>query len=421
VLCDDTGRAGSTTPPDVKPPDRDSPLRTLLLFVAMIVCMDPIASASGFPPLVTDNAPREVLRFQRGFAFYLDEDNFQFAHATDQNYTLGTGFTWEGDEHDALDSHPLLDAPLDGFEAGARWAARRLLGLHLHASTRPAHYARTLFATAFTPEDIESPLIQYGDRPYAFLVGWTVRRTPDASFADRDRFSFWRSEATLGTIGSPIGEAVQRSIHATLRMVHGSDSPADPAGWDHQILDSRFGVPTARYDLSRVDYRRWGGAPGVELMSDAGAELGYYTDAHASLSTAFGWSAAPLWTFDVHMAHPGLVEGAATASSGHEAFVYASLEGFAYAYNALLQGYGDWLSDYRFSRRDIQTFNYELRQGIVIGHWSVDAASGRRRQLRFVLEPYAFRSREFKGALAGGHAWGGVRIVASETFDLAMR
>jgi hypothetical protein len=38
-----------------------------------------------------------------------------------------------------------------------------------------------------------------------------------------------------------------------------------------------------------------------------------------------------------------------------------------------------------------------------------------------VLEPYAFRSREFKGALAGGHAWGGVRIVASETFDLAMR
>src|SRR6185369_16523456 len=101
---------------------------------------------------------------------------------------------------------------------------------------------------------------------------------------------------------------------------------------------------------------------------------------HASLSAAFGWSAAPLWTFDVHMAHPGLVEGAATASSGHEAFVYASL-----------QGYGDWLSDYRFSRRDIQTFNYELRQGIVIGHWSVDAASGRRRQLRFVLEPYAFR------------------------------
>ncbi len=73
----------------------------------------------------------------------------------------------------------------------------------------------------------------------------------------------------------------------------------------------------------------------MELVSDAGAELGYYTDAHASLSTAFGWSAAPLWTFDVHMAHPGLVEGVATASSGHEAFVYASLEGFAYAYNAL--------------------------------------------------------------------------------------
>jgi hypothetical protein len=121
------------------------------------------------------------------------------------------------------------------------------------------------------------------------------------------------------------------------------------------------------------------------------------------------------------MAHPGLVESAPTSAHGHEAFVFASLEGFAYAYNALLQGYGDWLSDYRFTRRDIQTFTYELRQGIVLGHYRVDAATGRRRQLRLVLEPYAFRSREFKGALARGHAWGGIRVLISETFDLAQR
>jgi len=401
---------------------RKTPLLVATMFVATIACMDPVTTcASGFPPLASAAAPREMLRLERGFGFYLDEDNFQFAPHTDQNYTLGTGFTWEADEHDRLDSHPLLDAPLDGFEAGARWAADRLLGLHLHASARPAHYARTLFATAFTPEHIERADIQYGDRPYAFLVGWTVRRTPDASNADHDRFAFWRSEATLGTIGSPIGEAVQRSIHATLRMISGSDSPPDPAGWDHQILNSRFGVPTARYDLTRVDYRRWGDAPRLELLGDAGAEMGYYTDAHASLSSAFGWSAAPLWGFDIHLAHPGLVASNGAGENGYEAFVYASLEGFAYAYNALLQGYGDWLSDYRFSRSDIQTFTYELRQGIVLGTWRVDAESGRRRQLRLVYEPYAFRSREFKGALARGHAWGGVRLVMSETFDLALR
>jgi hypothetical protein len=228
------------------------------------------------------------------------------------------------------------------------------------------------------------------------------------------------ARATLGTIGSPIGEVVQRSIHAALRTLDGSDLPVDPAGWAHQILDSRFGVPTARYDLSRVSYRRWGGAPGFELLSDAGAELGYYTDAHASVSTALGWSASPLWTFDMHGAHPGLVADSPGGVRGHEAFVFASLEGFAYAYNALLQGYGDWLSDYRFSRRDIETFTYELRQGIVLGSYRIDAASGRRRQLRLVLEPYAFRSREFKGPLARGHAWGGVRVVMSETFDLAL-
>jgi len=362
-------------------------------------------------------APCTTLRLERGSAFYLDEDNFQFAPRTDENYTLGTGFTWEGDEHDAQDAHPLLDAPLDGIESGARWAALRLFGIHPRGMPRPAHYARTLFATAFTPQHIERSDIQYGDRPYAFLIGWTVRRTPDASYAGRDRLAFWRSEATIGTIGSPVGEVVQRSIHAALRTLDGSDQPVDPAGWGHQILDSRYGVPTARYDLSRVDYRRWGVAPGTELLTDAGAELGYYTDAHTSLSVAFGWSAAPLWSFDMHMAHPGVVAAPGIeALRGHEAFVFASLEGFAYAYNALLQGYGDWWSDYRFSRRDIETFTYELRQGIVLGDWRVDASSGRRRQLRFVLEPYAFRSREFKGALAHGHAWGGVRVVMSETF-----
>ena len=395
---------------------------TLPLLVALSLPVDPTPAAPpalAAPDLVP--APRQVLRLERGFAFYLDEDNFQFAPHTDQNYTLGTGFTWEGDEHDALDAHPLLDAPLDGFEAGARWGARRLLGLHLNASPRPAHYARTLFATAFTPEHIERAGIQYGDRPYAFLIGWTVRRTPDGSNADRDRFAFWRSEATLGTIGSPVGEEVQRSIHATLRMISGSDSPPDPMGWGHQILDSRFGVPTARYDLTRVDYRRWGDAPRFELLGDAGAELGYYTDAHASLSSAFGWSAVPLWGFDIHLAHPGLVAGQGAAASGYEAFVFASLEGFAYAYNALLQGYGDWLSDYRFSRPDLETYTYELRQGIVLGHHDVNAATGRVQQLRFVFEPYAFRSREFKGPLARGHAWGAVRLVMSESFELAPR
>jgi hypothetical protein len=391
-------------------------MHTLLLLAL------PCLTASAAPvPAPFPAAPCASIQVERGSEFYLDEDNFQFGPATDQNYTLGTGFTWEGDERAALDSHPLLDAPLDGFEAGVRWAANRILRFDLHASPRPAHYSRMLFATAFTPQHIERPDIQFGDRPYAFLIGWTVRRTPDASHAGLERFSFWRSEATLGTIGSPIGEVVQRSIHAALRTVNASDQPPDPAGWDHQILDSRFGVPTARYDLSRVGYRRFGNAPGVELMGDAGAELGYYTDAHASLSTALGWSAAPLWTFDMHLAHPGLMEGASDGTHGNEAFVFASLEGFAYAYNALLQGYGDWLSDYRFSRRDIETYTYELRQGIVLGHYHVDAATGQRRQFRLVLEPYAFRSREFKGALARGHAWGGVRLVMSETFALALR
>src|SRR5262249_8848414 len=104
-----------------------------------------------------------------------------------------------------------------------------------------------------------------------------------------------------------------------------------------------------------------------------------------------------------------------------EAFVFANVEGFLYAYNALLQGYGDWLSDYRFSRADIETFTLELREGLVLGSRSVDLGTGHRHHFRLVLEPYSFRSREFRGAKARAHAWGSIRVSMGETFELPSR
>ena len=396
------------------------------------LCASPVLGGSA-PPGATEQsfvAPSDTcptVHEDREFSFFLDEDNFQVTAHTDDNYTLGTGFGWGGLETPGAGAHRLLDAPLDRIEAGGRWLVRRVTRVELRVPSRPARYDRSLLATAFTPRHIERPEIQYGDRPYAFLLGYTVTRSPDVALEGGGQLSFWRSEATIGTIGSPVGEVVQRSIHAAGRTLNGSDRPPDPAGWSHQILDSRYGVPTARYQLMHVWYwrRPLGGAsprgPSLEVVREEGFELGYHTDAQAGASVSLGWSSSRLWTLGTHPENPGLRRVAPVATRYPEAFVYAALDGSAWAYNALLQGYGNWMSDYRLSRSQMESFTYQLQIGVVLGTHSVEAATGHRHDLRLVYVPETYRSREFKGPLATSHHWGAIRIAVGESFDVPIR
>src|SRR5262249_16869527 len=162
----------------------------------LVLQLSAAPSAPGAPvafpaPARSGVAPCATLRLDRDAEFFLDEDNFQFAPATDQNYTLGTGITWGGDEGPDVGAHPLLAAPPARRGGRGRGGGRGLCGAPLPQTPRPQHYARTLFASAFTPQHIERPDIQLGDRPYAFLLGWTVARSPDVTHAGRPSFSFW--------------------------------------------------------------------------------------------------------------------------------------------------------------------------------------------------------------------------------------
>lgn len=376
----------------------------------------------------------------RNFVFYLEEDNLQFfSPHTDRNYTLGTGFQW-GDERPRLFQDAFL-RPLD------RWVGRPI-GKLFHrgdapeagAARLPDYFTRRLEGGAFSPESIGTARIQYGDRPWAMLVGWTVRmdeptRMPNGSI------HMWSSEATLGTIGSPVGEVVQRSIHSIGRTLSGSNTPLDPQGWGNQIMNSRFGVPTGRYKLEYTNVlppNRWrlkegpfldalGQSPArAELLWRLRGEAGYYTDISAGAQLRLGWIRTSSWERNPNLSAPiARVPGAKSTGDvsdlpalqrffGHlEAYGFAGLDGYLYAYNALMQGYGDFWSKYRMSFDDLEHVTLNGRTGVAIGWLSLDRYD-HRHAFQIWFTPEAFRTREFKGGRARAHHWGGFGFVMSE-------
>jgi hypothetical protein len=100
-----------------------------------------------------------------------------------------------------------------------------------------------LSGTAFTPESLRAVGPVVGDRPYAFLLAWTVSRSTPVG---ADAGHAFTSDFTFGTIGSRLGRNVQRFIHHTSRSMSGDSTPYDPKGWSNQIMDVRsvaVGVP----------------------------------------------------------------------------------------------------------------------------------------------------------------------------------
>lgn len=371
---------------------------------------------------------------RRTFAFYLDEDNLQhFARHTDRNYTLGTGFVWGGDR-----PRHFQDAALVFFD----WAIGRRIGSlfdrELKDSLIDIRFTRRLEAGAFSPESIGTANIQYGDRPWAMLVAWTARRD-EPRLRPGGAVVVWSAEATVGTIGSPVGKVVQRSIHSIGRTLSGSNRPLDPAGWGNQIMNSRFGVPTARVKLERTEVlapQRWRiresafldalGTPPVrvELLWRASGELGYYTDLSLGGQLRFGWIRTASWEHDSEPSSAVSRGGRRVGDfSGLpamqrffgqiEVYAFGGAEGYVYGYNAMIQGYGDFWSRYRMSGDQLERATLNGRAGLAVGWRSLDKF-GQHHALQVSYTPEAFRTREFKGPLARAHHWAGLRLVVSE-------
>ncbi len=381
---------------------------------------------------------------------YMEQDFLQPSNKSDRNYTMGFGFARTGaqirtQKHDYMLRHaePALDFAIRHIPfVGNSLPGHHLT--HLDDSLRVTSYGELLTGNAFTAKDLANPNPVIGDRPYAFLLGWTVSRTTVSSYRLAER-----SEFTVGTIGSRLGRNVQRFIHKTSRglnthHVEGvgevADSlPKDPKGWPNQIMDVPsllVGIPTIRYGYTRQDRlfevhqilglsgNRDTGPFLLEGSMDTGGELGYYTQGELGLrlrgglfsSPFWAWSERPLSRGSVKLVKSGVDIDSAPKSSRQlprciqliltcaDGFVYGSARVRATAYNALLQGYPG-LTDYHIERSEREYFGFEYEWGVTLSAWW-----GKRKSkgIQITREVLARRSPEFKGDYRRYHAWGGV-------------
>lgn len=342
-----------------------------------------------------------------GHAVFLEEDNFQAHPHTDRNYTMGLGFQTSGGSI----GRRRLDLALNAFDDAAAAVVHRVSsGRISHPSAQRCDIqstTATLAGTAFTPAQIRIPDVIVGDRPYAFLLGWTVRRVR----VDTSRNSSWSTEATVGTIGSPVGRVVQTQIHRGFRAITGDSTPFMPRGWGHQILNSPTGIPTARYAITHERVVtplsfHLGQTKVIESTWSATGEVGYYTTLSAGAQLRIGQFDTPFWLFT---SDPLGGANRAPTESGvrrFEWFLWGRGAGRAVGYNALLQGYGSWLSDYvispRLMRRKIGEYAYGAT---VVLRWNEGASSS---TITWVRD--AMRTSELGTPFGRSHYWGSIFV-----------
>jgi hypothetical protein len=258
--------------------------------------------------------------------------------------------------------HDSLEAPLAADERGISIALDNDL---FAGSGRDADYSWGASVTigqggaratqvgilAMTPRDITLAEAQPEDRPYANLLYYTRSQMYLYGQAKRARFTSY----TLGILGLPVAEGVQKVIHEGL----GGDQPA---GWDHQISDG--GEPTARY----VHAEQWllgnGGRSAAvrpEIKVTLGGSVGYLTEGSAAISMRWGRIRTPWWTFNPELGDYGVAPIAPVTGFGRDAapeiYAFVGARVKARGYNALLQG------QFRESDVTVASGDFERIQG----------------------------------------------------------
>lgn len=309
----------------------------------------------------------------------------------DDNYSAGMALSLSGRVVRDL----RLTAPLDGLDRLTRVSRRR------DAPGASTAHTVTLVGAAYTPNDLVTPAPQPDDRPFASLIGLTVRRTIVAA----DREQTWTSDLTVGALGLSAAQDIQTLLHRTRRWMTGSPAPPDPRGWPNQIANG--GEPTARYRV-RYDRRVAGarasdGAKRWQVTGGVEGSLGFETNAAATLAVRAGWFSSEFWEAATGILSPALGRQPGAGRARWEAFVFGAARPRVVVYNALLQG--------QF-RESVHT----VRPRRVVGEWEGGvglAAPLGGYHLLITIGLAQGRTTEWVGERATPSTWGTVGITVS--------
>ncbi|MBM3618945.1 MAG: lipid A deacylase LpxR family protein [Alphaproteobacteria bacterium] len=223
--------------------------------MALPVAPPPAPAPLKDPAVAAAEAPKEVAKG----TFSLTYENDIFT-GSDKGYTNGVRGSWTT----AADDEPRVLRPL-----------LKVMPMFPDEGSKRVSYA--IGQSMFTPEDIETPVLQVGDRPYA---GWLYG---SMGLINDTGTQLDTLELTLGIIGPySFAEQTQEFVHDNI-----TDSP-HPMGWQHQ-LDTEPGIIIS-YDRKWRSYLQLGMlGHGIDFTPNLGASIGnVQTDARVGATLRLG-------------------------------------------------------------------------------------------------------------------------------------
>ena len=280
------------------------------------------STASHAAAAQSNRAPAEVPRTR--VSFYTENDDWPPDTGADKNYTNGWRLTVDFNS-DVMGLHRLGLFRGENYPRPCSVTGR--LGDEVCIST--AFHVGQQF---YTPADIETPLLQPYDRPYAgWLYGGVTTTAASINTAAI-------TDLYLGATGpASLADRVQTKWHEWV-------DARTPRGWDHQI-GNRFGVTlghSRHWAWDKIaNNNRW-----FEFSSFVGGDLGnIMTDVYAGARAKIGYHITRDWT---RSAINPVVGGESIARSGQcEAFLSFEGRGRLVGYNAFL----DAADQHRLTRK----------------------------------------------------------------------
>jgi hypothetical protein len=338
-----------------------------------------------------------IAQDQRNSVSLWTEQDYFVPGNQDRNYTMGAGInlggTWTNNPLFLVSGLRRVVDHLTGFEQRHE---NNLLTLAAPAADDDVGVYNFGFGvTGFTPENIGSPDIQYGDRPYSCLLFINSNRTTLNNTNQRAL----TTEMSIGWLGSSLGREVQSKIHERM-LADGSGNRPIPKGWHHQI--SNGGEPTLLYRIKQrwlLNELTYDEFKVFQLTQTNEFNVGYYTNASLGLTARFGLFNTTFWQDDASFGSlgNGFISDPNVTDDPHFLgfYLFAGGRMRAVGYNALMQGQFRH-SDYRMKSAEIQHIITEFELGAALKVWG----------FHVIYEPLAGRSAEFISPQSRSHQWG---------------